>query len=416
MTLIFWLTVVFLALPLYVYFGYPVVLWLLSRLRSAPIVPEFQRDKSITLVISCYNEAKVIAQKLDNSLALDYTKDLLDILVISDGSEDGSDDIVQGYADRGVRLIRQEGRLGKTMGLNLALANSSSEYVVFSDANAMYETDAVLQLIRHFGRPEVGYVVGAALYTDGQENAAASNEDLYWQYELALKEWESRLHSVVGGDGAIYAIRRALWEPLQQKDINDFVNPLQIVAKGYRGVFTRDARCYEETAGDFTKEAKRKERIVNRSVRGLMRVTSVMNPFKTGWFSFQVVSHKLLRWLLPYFACIGLVGSALLAAMQSLVFQSVIFGALVLFLAATVGCFRRTSPSLPACFAVPYYLLMVNYYAMRGVAKALKGQTQITWSSVRPSQQGRGLSAESGLPGLLAGVLLFSICLMWPYV
>lgn len=415
MTLIFWLTVVFLALPLYVYFGYPVVLWLLSRLRSAPIVPEFQRDKSITLVISCYNEAKVIAEKLDNSLALDYPRELLDILVISDGSDDGSDEIVLGYVDRGVRLIRQEGRLGKTMGLNLALANSASEYVVFSDANAMYEPDALLQLTRHFARPEVGYVVGAALYTDGKENAAASNEDLYWQYELALKEWESRLHSVVGGDGAIYAIRRELWEPLQQKDINDFVNPLQIVAKGFRGVFTRDARCYEETAGDFTKEAKRKERIVNRSVRGLMRVKSVMNPFRTGWFAFQVVSHKLLRWLLPYFACLGLLGAAALATQAMWVFQLMTLGALTLFLLASIGAFLHKRPQLAMPLAVPYYLVMVNYYAMRGIAKALQGQTQVTWSSVRPGLQTQTREHSSAV-GLTIISFLLSLCLLIPYV
>ncbi len=416
MTLILVLTVLCLLLPLYVYFGYPLLLLLLSRLKPALPEPALCREKKVTLVVSCYNEASVISEKLHNSLALDYPKHLLDILVISDGSEDGTDAIVQSFADRGVRLLRQEGRLGKTMGLNLAMANTDADYVVFSDANAMYETDAIVQLVRFFQLPDVGYVVGAALYTDGRDNAAAANEDLYWRYELKLKQWESRLHSVVGGDGAIYAIRRALWEPLQQKDINDFVNPLQIVAKGYRGIFTPTARCFEETAGDFTKEAKRKERIVNRSVRGLMRVKAVMNPLRTGWFSFEVISHKLLRWLLPYFACIGLLGSALLAARQQWLFQAVSAGALVLFAAATVGGFRRNSPSLAVWFAVPYYLLMVNFYAMRGVVKALQGQTQVTWSSVRPSQQGRVLPAESGLPGLIGAVLLFAVCLMWPYV
>jgi cellulose synthase/poly-beta-1,6-N-acetylglucosamine synthase-like glycosyltransferase len=415
MTVILWLTVLFLMLPLYVYFGYPLLLWFLSRLRKAPVIPEIQRDKTITLVISCYNEAKVIAEKLDNSLALDYPRELLDILVISDGSEDGSDDIVRRYADRGVRLIRQEGRLGKTMGLNLALENSSSEYVVFSDANAIYEPDALVQLTRHFARPEVGYVVGAALYTDGKDNAAASNEDLYWQYELALKEWESRLHSVVGGDGAIYAIRRALWEPLQQKDINDFVNPLQIVAKGYRGVFTRDARCFEETAGDFAKEAKRKERIVNRSVRGLMRVKAVMNPLLTGWFAFQVISHKLLRWLLPYFACLGLVGAAALSTQQWIVFQLMTAGAVGIFMLAAVGAVFHKQPKIPMLVAVPYYLVMVNYYAMRGIAKALQGQTQVTWSSVRPGQASQPVDS-SGALGLSIIAVLLSICVLLPYV
>src|SRR5690606_22746592 len=145
---------------------------------------------------------------------------------------------------------------------------------------------------------DVGYAVGAALYTDGDAGASARNENLYWRYEIAIKTMESRLHSVVGGDGAIYAIRTALWEPLQQRDINDFVNPLQIIAKGYRGVFDPEAKCFEETAGSFDKEIARKERIVNRSIRGLMRVRELLNPLHFGVFTLEVISHKLLRWLI----------------------------------------------------------------------------------------------------------------------
>lgn len=415
MMFIWCLTVICLAVPFYVYLGYPLLLWLLSRLRRAPVVPPLQRELRVTMVISCYNEAAVIAEKLENTLQLDYPRELFDVLVISDGSEDGSDDIVRGFADRGVRLIRQEGRLGKTMGLNLAMDHIDADIVVFSDANAIYEKDAILQLTRHFSDANVGYVVGAALYTDGAENAAASNEDLYWQYELALKEWESRLHSVVGGDGAIYAIRRMLWEPLQQKDINDFVNPLQIIAKGYRGLFTRHARCYEETAGDFTKEARRKERIVNRSVRGLMRVKRVMNPFRCGWFSFEVISHKLLRWLLPYFACLGIAGSALLATQEQWLFQLITLGAAGLFGLAALGALFHRHAALPMPLAVPYYLLMVNYYAMRGVIKALQGQTQVTWSSVRPGQQ-QTVKERSGAMGLTLISLALIASLVLPYV
>lgn len=401
MTLILILTVLCLLLPLYVYFGYPLLLLLLSRLKPAVPEPALCREKKVTLVVSCYNEASVISEKLHNSLALDYPRHLLDILVISDGSEDGTDAIVQGFADRGVRLIRQEGRLGKTMGLNLALANTDADYVVFSDANAMYETDAIVQLVRFFQLPDVGYVVGAALYTDGSDNAAAANEDLYWRYELKLKQWESRLHSVVGGDGAIYAIRRDLWEPLQQKDINDFVNPLQIVAKGYRGIFTPSARCYEETAGDFTKEAKRKERIVNRSVRGLMRVKSVMNPLRTGWFSFAVISHKLLRWLLPFFSCLGLLGSALLALYGLIFFKFISVFAGIACLLASIGGSRKNYSSHFSILTVPFYLVMVNFYAMKGVILAIKGKTQVTWKSVRP---GSNIVAAEGY---FAPVLLF---------
>ena len=195
---------------------------------------------------------------------------------------------------------------------------------------------------------------------------------------------EYRLHSVVGGDGAIYAIRARLWEPLQQKDINDFVNPLQIIAKGYRGVFDAEARCFEETAGDFGKEVARKERIVNRSIRGLMRVKSTMNPAKVGLFAWQVISHKLLRWLIPLFLLTGTAGSVLLALAGFRLFQLITLGAAVLLILALAGHITKDKNAMPGWSSTPYYFVMVNLYAVRGIVKAIRGETQVTWNSARP--------------------------------
>lgn len=386
------LTLCCLALPGYVYAGYPILLWLLCRGRPAVTHRQGPLTPRVALVISCYNEIGVIRQKLDNALALDYPGDRLTIWVVSDGSDDGTDEVAREYADRGVRLVRQEGRLGKTMGLNLVLEEIPDDIVVFSDANAMYATDAIRMLVRNFQDPEVGYVVGAALYTDGASGASARNEGLYWRYELAIKTMESRLSSVVGGDGAIYAIRRRLWQPLQQRDINDFVNPLQIVAQGYRGVFDPLARCYEETAGEFSKEISRKERIVNRSIRGLMRVREVMNPFRSGLFAWQVVSHKLLRWLVPLFLAVGVLGSAILASQGLWLFQLITAGALVVVLAAGGGHLLRHNQGMPMLFSAPYYFVMVNLYALKGIWRALQGQTQVTWTSARASESGGAVS------------------------
>ena len=418
-------TVVCLFIPVYVYAGYPALLWLASRCKRPHGQGDAGHEPSVTLVISCYNEADVIARKLENSLALDYPGNKLAILVVSDGSDDGTDNIVKGFADKGIRLIRQEGRLGKTMGLNLAVEAADSEIIVFSDANAMYDTQAVRYLVRHFSHEKVGYAVGAALYTDADTGASAHNENLYWRYELAIKTWESRLHSVVGGDGAIYAIRSRLWQPLQQRDINDFVNPLQIIAQGYRGRFEPRAQCFEETAGSFDKEIARKERIVNRSIRGLMRVKSVMNPLKTGVFSSMVISHKLLRWLIPYFLVLGVAGSALLASQSLALFQLITLGSLGLLLLATTGQLWREKTRLPTLLSLPYYFVMVNAYAMKGIYKALRGETQVTWNSARPdaaiNPQGKSGSHRLPLPTkslllLLVSSVLLGASLGLPYV
>lgn len=380
-------TVICLLIPVYVYFGYPALLWLFTR--GKPSITHLREDSfpSVALIISCYNEADVIREKLQNALELGYPKDRLRIIVVSDGSDDGTDDLVREFSDDRVLLIRQEGRLGKTMGINLAMEQVPEAVTVFSDANAMYAPDAISKLVRNLADPKVGYVVGAALYTDGDEGASAQNENLYWRYELAIKSMESRLHSVVGGDGAIYAIRTELWEPLQQQDINDFVNPLQIVAKGYRGVFDAEAKCFEETAGDFDREVARKERIVNRSIRGLMRVKETMNPLRSGVFSWQVISHKFLRWLIPLFLAIGAFGSAILALRGYGLFQLIIFGVVTLLLLAWAGYRAEDKNRLPVWLSFPYYFVMVNLYSLRGIFRALRGETQVVWSSARPGRE-----------------------------
>jgi cellulose synthase/poly-beta-1,6-N-acetylglucosamine synthase-like glycosyltransferase len=378
------ITLLSIATILYVYVGYPIILQLLNILlktksarQDEMLIPE------VSLIISCYNEIDVIKEKIENSLAIDYPKDKLSIIIVSDGSDDGTDEIAKQYSTEGIVLIRQEGRLGKTSAINLAMKQVTSEIVVFSDANAMYETDAIKKLVRNFADETVGYVVGAALYTDGKTSAAAASEDIYWRYEIKLKTLESKLHSVVGGDGAIYAIRRELFIELDAKDINDFVNPLQIIAQGYRGIFDPEANCLEETAGDFSKEAKRKQRIVNRSFRGLMKVREVMNPFKFGFFSFEVISHKLLRWLIPIFIVSFAFGSLFLAYQSIHAFQIVTLLGIIFLWLAQIGFLKSRDKHSSPIFFIPYYFLMVNYYSLVGVITALAGNIQVTWSTPR---------------------------------
>jgi cellulose synthase/poly-beta-1,6-N-acetylglucosamine synthase-like glycosyltransferase len=378
------ITLLSLCIILYVYFGYPLLLKLLSVLlktkatrQDEMLIPE------VSLIISCYNEVEVVKEKIENSLAIDYPKNKLKIIIVSDGSDDGTDEIAKQYSAEGIVLIRQEGRLGKTSAINLAMEEVTSEVVVFSDANAMYETDAIKKLVRNFADETVGYVVGAALYTDGKTSAAAASEDIYWRYEIKLKTLESKLHSVVGGDGAIYAIRRVLFIKLDAKDINDFVNPLQIIAQGYRGVFDHEANCLEETAGDFAKEAKRKQRIVNRSFRGLMKVKEVLNPFKFGFFSLEVISHKLLRWLIPVFIVCFALGSLFLSYENILPFKIITLLGIIFLWLAQVGLLKSRNTHSSPIFFIPYYFLMVNYYSLLGVLTALAGNIQVTWSTPR---------------------------------
>jgi cellulose synthase/poly-beta-1,6-N-acetylglucosamine synthase-like glycosyltransferase len=410
-SLIFCITLLSFAIIVYVYIGYPMVLKILTLItpkRKVLLDEDFLPE--VSLLISCYNEVDVVDEKIQNSFEIDYPKDKITIIIISDGSDDGTDEIVKNYASQGVKLIRQEGRLGKTSAINLAMEQVTSDIVVFSDANAMYKPSAIKKLVRNFVDEKVGYVVGAALYTDGTTSAAAASEDIYWKYELALKTMESNLHSVVGGDGAIYAIRKNLFITLDAKDINDFVNPLQIIEQGYRGVFEPNAICLEETAGDFSKEAKRKQRIVNRSFRGLMKVKAVLNPFKFGFFSFEVISHKLLRWLMPIFIVLFALGSIYLGYQKFDEFKvTSILGIIFLWL-AQVGFIKAEQTRISKIFFIPYYFLMVNYYSLMGVITAIAGNIQVTWSSPRTAvEKASKLTNKLVLTLVIVNAVLFKI-------
>ncbi len=372
-----------LGMLVYIYLGYPLMLALLSVVMPARKVEKKPIRPSVSLIISCFNEEDVLREKLENSFALEYPQDKFEICVVSDASSDRTDEIAKEYSEKGVRLIRVEGRVGKTACLNVAVPQTTGEIVVFSDANAMYAPDAIRHLVENFSDDQVGYVVGEAQYADASTTAAAKSEDSYWHYEMMMKKMESRLHSMVGGDGAIYAIRRELYECLENTDINDFVNPLQIIAKGFRGIYEPEALCYENTSGSFSKEFGRKIRIVNRSFSGLLRVKTVLNPFKTGIFSFQIISHKLLRWFGFYFLLILGLSTVLLAVQGILFFQyATVFMATFLVLADVAYLLSSYSKIWPI-FYIPYYFISVNFAAFVGINRRLRGQTQIIWNHHR---------------------------------
>lgn len=391
--------VILTALLVYIYCGYPCLLSVLARLFRRSHRTDESLEPSITLIISVHNEERVIEEKLANALDLDYPPDKLEIVVVSDGSTDRTDEIVTAHAARGATLIRTPERRGKTAGLNLAMTRVNGDIVVFSDANAIYDRHALRRLVRHFADEAVGYVVGHARYSGGDESAAGNSESTYWDMEVRIKQWESDFSSVVGGDGALYAIRRHLYEPLAESDINDFVNPLQIVAKGYRGIFDPSAWCSERTAGEFGKEYGRKVRIANRSFNGLLRVAVVCNPFVVGRFAWQVISHKLLRWFSPFIIACHLAASVMTAGTTPTGMAAFAATAcyLLFFLFALVGWWREIVPGRHrALWYLPYYFVLMNIAAAVGVIKRLRGEVISTWSTVR----------ESSSPGTRAAVMV----------
>lgn len=393
--LIFWLSG---ALVVYAFGFYKPMLSLLCRLCPTTDYASYRREDedlpSVTMIISAFNEAAVIEEKLQNAVAIDYPADKFQVVVISDASDDGTDELVTALAGTlaatqpQINLHRQQQRLGKTAGINTAIENIESQLVVFSDANAMYESNAVYELVKYFKDTRVGYVVGAALYNVEEKNLANASESEYWDSELAIKAMEAKISSVVGGDGAIYGIRRELYQPLEQDDINDFANPLQIVAAGHRGAFNGDAICYEDSAESFDKEYKRKRRIVNRSFRALSRYLPRFNLREHKLFLFLLFSHKVFRWFSGVFILACCASALILSATGAgWVYTLGLLGILGTMVLALVG--KRVSEQGESSnpLTMLYYFYLVNLGAVLGIVDNIRGKRHVTWDHIRKSNQ-----------------------------
>lgn len=377
MEALFWIVI---ALVAYVYVGYPLFL-LLIRLTGVKEVATDSAEPLVTLVISAFNEERVISTKLRNSVELNYPRDRLEIIVVSDASTDRTDERVAAFAGSAVSLIRMPDRAGKTIGLNEAVRRATGEVIVFSDANAIYDREALRMLVRNFGDPSVGAVVGRSCYTD-PSNEADRRESSYWDYEVLLKSLESQTGSVVGGDGAIYAVRRSCYAPMAGDALSDFVNPLQVVQQGYRCVYEPGAFSTEDSAGRFDREFKRKVRIVNRAWRATMNMKTMLNPFKYGLFSLKLISHKLLRWLVPVLL-LALFGTNLLLLDDGTIYFVVFWLQLSFYLAAFLGFSLVRSYRIPFFLSVPLYFCVVNVASLKGIVEAYLGKSYTTWSTPR---------------------------------
>jgi cellulose synthase/poly-beta-1,6-N-acetylglucosamine synthase-like glycosyltransferase len=386
----------FFGILLYVYIGYPLVLQLIVWLRGPRPVRRGDALPRVSLVISAYNEEESIAAKLQNALALDYPPDRLEIAVVSDASNDRTDAIVTSFSGSGVRLFRQNARRGKTAGLNRVVPQLTGDVVVFSDANALYEPDAIRKLVRNFSDPEVGCVTGEARYLKEDTTAASVGERAYWDYEILIKRLESSVGSMVGGDGAIYGIRRALWRELPEDAINDFLNPLQIVEGGMRGVYEPEAVAYEQTAGDTRREYRRRVRIVSRSWRAVFQARGVLNPFRVGLFAFCLISHKVLRWLTGVFLAGAAVG------LLALIFQYFQVAPVVVTTAAIVSLvvFATWPPARRALAASGYYMV-ISVASLVGILRGTTGRVSGVWTPPRAHAEGPEPALYVG-PGLIA--------------
>lgn len=376
---LFWAAI---ALVLYTYLLFPLLLLLRGliwrqRYHSAPITP------SVSLIIAAYNEANNIGAKLDNALAMDYPRDRLEVLVASDGSNDGTNTIVQEYATRGVRLLALP-RQGKAAALNTAVMQAQGEILVFSDANSMYVPDAIHALARPFADPKVGGVAGNQCYRK-KNNSRVTNagEHSYWNFDRKLKQLQSEAGNAISATGAIYAIRRSLFQPAPDGVTDDFTISTGVIVQGYRLVFAPDAIAYEEVAASSRREFGRKVRVMTRGLRAVVLRRELLNPLRYGFYALQLFSHKVLRRLVvfpllllflvsPFLWSMGLFYQ--LATLAQLAFYS--FGAAGIWL----GDSRLGKKKI---FALPAFFCMVNTAALVATINLVRGHQINRWEPQR---------------------------------
>ncbi|MCI0564891.1 MAG: glycosyltransferase family 2 protein [Nitrososphaera sp.] len=370
-------------MSVYSYAGYPILLWLIAFLAkrgtSLESVRTEERLPPVTLIISSYNEEKVIGDKIINALSLEYPKDLLEIVIVSDGSSDRTTEIVGRFADRGVVLRHYTGRIGKTACLNSAVPLATGKIIVFSDANSQYRRGALKALVHPFRESTVGFVTGWTSYSSGTDVTVVGTLGIYAKLELVTKELESRLGSCVGADGAIFAIRKELYTPLNVYDINDLVIPLTINEQGYRGAFEKKAFCFEKDAGGATGEFHRQVRIANRTIRAIVNHRQLLNPLKFGLFSFQLFSHKLCRLVVPPFMVTLLILNMLLAPKGG-IYLVTLLGQLVFYAVASATAILPKSGVLARLSAPACTFVLVNVAIFYAWVKYLQGETYTTWS------------------------------------
>lgn len=336
--------------------------------------PEF----SVSIIISAYNEEKDIADTLRNKLALNYPRECMEIIVVSDGSEDRTDVIVQEYERDGVRLIRQEPRQGKTAALNRAVSEAGGDIIIFSDANSHWQKNAISMLLRSFEDPKVGYVTGKMVYTNPDGSLIGDGCSAYMKYENLLRKHESSFGSVIGVDGGIDAVRKELYRPMNPDQLPDFVLPLMVIAQGYSVKYEPQAILNEQVLTNQDTEFRMRVRVSLRALWAIHDMRQLLNPLRYPVISWQLLSHKLLRYLawLPIASC--LVVNLFLLGENGIYALLFIFQVLF-YLMAAIGHLLRNSTGVPVFVFAPYYFILLNAAAAFALARYLRGEKQILW-------------------------------------
>lgn len=374
----------------FTYIGYGILIWILSLFTKKKML---QRAKNATLpqvslVIAAYNEEDFIEKKINDCLALNYPKDLLRIVFVTDGSSDRTPEIIRRYPE--LTLYHENGRKGKIHAVNRVMKNITTPLTVFCDANTFLNKDAILNIVRHYEDPRVGGVAGEKrIFKKETDNASGSGEGLYWKYESFLKRKDAEVYSIVGAAGELFSVRTELFE---EPDINmiieDFYMSLRIAARGYRFAYEPEAYATETASASVKEEWKRKVRIAAGGFQAMLRLMYLLNPFRYGILTFQYFCHRVMRWTLaPLFLPLVLISNVVLA-FNSRFYLFLLLCQIGFYALAFLGyLFRDRSVSIKGFF-VPYYFVVMNAAVYAGFMRFIRGRQSVMWERAQRAQLG----------------------------
>lgn len=383
-----------LVLVFYTYLGYGILLFLLLKLKQlfckkeqkAVLPADESQFPDVTLMICAFNEEEIIKEKMENIRQLDYPKDKLCVMWVTDGSSDHSNELLSEYGDE-ITLVFSPERRGKAAAMQHGLQVNKSEYVVFTDANTMLNPGSIKEIVRLFMREDVGCVSGekrVAARHEGQ--AAAEGEGIYWKYESTLKRWDSALYSAMGAAGELFAVRMSVYEAAPSNALlDDFMISMLILKKGYKIAYTSDAYAMEYGSANIKEESKRKRRIAAGGLQSIWWLRSLMNPFKYPITSFLFVSHRVLRWSITPFALFALIPlNVALVMMKGGTTYTVIWILQILFyLSAFLGYLMASRGKKNKLLYVPYYFLFMNINVFRGISYLRSHKSSGAWEKAK---------------------------------
>jgi len=380
--IIFWVSLFIIA---YSYVGYGVLLYMLVRIKRLFAKPSINKENTyepmVTLVVAAYNEEDFIQMKLDNTLELDYPREKLEVIFITDGSTDSTPDIIK--RNSRFRLLHQPGRKGKVAAMNRAIDHVSSPIVIFCDANTFLNKECIRHLVWHYQEEKVGAVAGEKkIHVTDEGQAAAAGEGLYWKYESFLKKLDAELYSVVGAAGELFSVRTALFEKTAEDTIiEDFVQSLKVCLKGFVVQYEPKAYAVEFASVSMSEEQKRKVRICAGAFQAMGILKELFNIFKYPVLSFQFISHRILRWTIcPLSILILLISNMFLVLMnQGLFYFVFLFLQFLFYSLALVGWINASRNIKIKVLYIPYYFLFMNISVFLGFARFIGRKQSVLW-------------------------------------